>query len=810
MDPRRRFRAPRAFASAVGAPRLRRPTDVLLVVLGLLALVPLVLVAPGPTHLDAEVSRMLRELTGAWELLWSLAHAGLVIWALLLVLAALLARGRRRLVLEWLLAGALAAGSAGLLAWSAGHPASPALAVADGRVAPETFVSVRLALATAVVAAASPFLVRPLRVAGRSLLLLGAVAWVGSGVAYPAGVAAALLIGVVAGAAVHLLLGSPESRLTGDQVAEGLAGLGLTLTAVDPRAARTPGVAEYDAVAADGRRVLVEVYGRDAWDNQFLVSIWNALVRRGERPRLGRSRHDQAEHAALATLLAQRAGVATPPVVVVGDTTDGDAVLVTEVVGTPLAAAPPEALERVDLASGWRALGSLHAAGMVHGRIDARRVLVLDDEPALALSDLAGADLATTEDARTTDQARLLVATAMAAGTDRAVAAALSVLGTGGMTEVLPYLQRAALDRATRKAVRAGSWDLAELRSAAAAAAGVEPPALEKLQRVTVRSAVIAVAGTALAVLLASRLLDVDYASIVEELSAARWWLLALALLLAPTVQLASSFSTLGATAKELRYGPVLMFQYAVQFVAVAIPTAAGRLALEVRFFQRFGVKAPIALLIGMLDSFAGFVVQVLFLLLIGLTALPGLTEPIRGGADGSAGSDGGSIATFVVLLVVGVLVAAVVTLAVPASRRRVRALLPRAKEAVASHAVAAQEALAVVRRPAKIGQLLGGNVAEQLIQAVILSVCLAAFDVHVHLSQLVLVNVLVSLFAGVMPVPGGIGVTEAAYIVGLQAVGVPSAVAVSAALAYRLATFYLAALWGAAAMRWLRRHEYV
>jgi uncharacterized membrane protein YbhN (UPF0104 family) len=53
-------------------------------------------------------------------------------------------------------------------------------------------------------------------------------------------------------------------------------------------------------------------------------------------------------------------------------------------------------------------------------------------------------------------------------------------------------------------------------------------------------------------------------------------------------------------------------------------------------------------------------------------------------------------------------------------------------------------------------------------------------------------------------------GVTEAGFTVGLQAIGVPSAIAVSTAITYRLVTFYLPPIWGAAAMRWLRRREYV
>jgi uncharacterized membrane protein YbhN (UPF0104 family) len=77
-------------------------------------------------------------------------------------------------------------------------------------------------------------------------------------------------------------------------------------------------------------------------------------------------------------------------------------------------------------------------------------------------------------------------------------------------------------------------------------------------------------------------------------------------------------------------------------------------------------------------------------------------------------------------------------------------------------------------------------------------------------MAQLLLVNTLASLFAGFMPVPGGMGVAEAAYTAGLVALGVPNAPAMSTAIAFRMVTYYLPPVWGAVAMRWLRAHSYL
>ena len=53
-------------------------------------------------------------------------------------------------------------------------------------------------------------------------------------------------------------------------------------------------------------------------------------------------------------------------------------------------------------------------------------------------------------------------------------------------------------------------------------------------------------------------------------------------------------------------------------------------------------------------------------------------------------------------------------------------------------------------------------------------------------------------------------GVAEAGYTACLQAIGIPAPIAVSTAIAFRMATFYLPPLWGSVAMRWLRRRDYV
>jgi uncharacterized protein (TIRG00374 family) len=157
-------------------------------------------------------------------------------------------------------------------------------------------------------------------------------------------------------------------------------------------------------------------------------------------------------------------------------------------------------------------------------------------------------------------------------------------------------------------------------------------------------------------------------------------------------------------------------------------------------------------------------------------------------------------------LLVLG----AVITLAIPRYRAAVRAAIPRYWSAIRAQASSSAAALRVLRSPKKDGMIFGGNLYAQILQAVILGICLGAFGYHEDLAGLILVNTFVSLFAGFMPVPGGMGVAEAGFTAGLVALGVPNAAAVSTAIAFRLVTFYLPPIWGVVAMRILRRRAYI
>jgi uncharacterized membrane protein YbhN (UPF0104 family) len=805
LSPLRIFRM---FSSSTRAPRQRRPTDVVLLVVGLFVMGLTTVSAPGPTAFDLAIVAVLDEFSGALGWLWEFSYTLMSVWVVVLLLAPVVRHSQGRLRLLWdyglalVVSFALVAGISALGGTSLAQTVD-ALLTADP---PPVYAAVRLAMATAVIVTASPHVTRPFSVVGRVLLALGAVAAVVLQIAHPSGVAAGWAVGLAAASIVHLALGSPGGQLTPEQVGEALRDLGVETESVQAAEPRSPGEQLLRARGVGGEDLEVKVFGRDAWDAQYVGSLWSALTRRGEAPRLAMSRRERVEHEAMVSLLAERAGVPVLPVVTSGQGVQGEALLVTFAPAQVFADLPQESVDDAFVRGAWSALAALHEAGIAHRTITGQH-LVQRSDGAPALADFTHARLAASRNDLMIDRVHMLVTLALAVGRERAVASAAEALGVDGLTQALPYVQDPVLSAPLRRAMGT-EWGLEDLRVLAIERAGAEVAPLVELRRVSFASVLKLALGVVVVSSLVGLLAGVDFAAVIEELQSADLRLLALGLLVAPLAQVLFSFSTLGASVRRLPFLPVLMLQYAIQFIALVLPATAARIALQIRFFERLGVSYGAATSMGALDSVGGFVVQVLLLLLIGFSSLPGATTSVSIGSD--TGGDESSDPSLVAMAVAIGLIWAVVTLAVPRRRARIRRAVPRFIAQMRDQASDARSSLDVLRRPGKVVEILSGNLGGQVIQAIVLGICLAAFGESASLSQLILVNTCVSLFAGLMPVPGGVGVAEAGYTYGLQAIGVPTAIAVSTALAFRLVTFYLPPLWCSQAMRWLRRNAYV
>ncbi|MCU0261941.1 MAG: flippase-like domain-containing protein, partial [Ilumatobacteraceae bacterium] len=710
----------------------------------------------------------------------------LTVWAAGSLLATLVRR-HWHLAAAMVLAIPLGMGLAWLVDTALGSAAQSAF-LAVG--VPVDGLPIQLVLGMALTSLASREMSRPFRTSGGRLVLVAAAGALLLPAAAPLRVVAAVLVATATASMVRYAIGSPVSVVSAVDARDDLRDLGVV---AEPVAGWADGIRE--ATTSTGERIAVRIIGRDEWDAQISSSVWRFLWYRKGGRLLRLSARQQVEHQAYLLLLAGARGVPVTPVVGAGTSRTGDSLVATEVVGEPIAALPADALDDAFLRDVWRSLAALHDAGIAHGGIDGTAVRRSDDGR-VVLGSFDRADPIVEPSQVHADRAQLLVTTALRTGSERAVAAAVEAVGPGDASAPLvSYLQDAALDPDLRDEVDRADLSLDDLRAATAAAAGIDEPELQKVWRVTWGS-LLRLAGLAIVgYLLISQLTDIGLDTIWSAITSADPLVLLAALLVGQLPRVATAGSLQTASPSPVPLERVTRLQFATTFVNLAVPSTAARAAVSIRFFQRSGATAAGAVSAGALDSVAGFVAQLS--LLIGLLALGTATFGWKGIPSGTADPSDLIVVLLVLLGIVAVL--AIVVVAVPKLRAAAIRIGGQLKEA-----------LAVLRSPAAVVELVAWNLAAELLFSLTIWIVLQAFGQDVGFGDVIIINEAVALFAGLMPVPGGVGVTEAALTAGFTAVGVPETVAFSAALCYRMCTFYLPPMWGYFAFNSLRNDGYL
>lgn len=779
----------RAFAVSRRAARVRRPTDVVLLLFTLGLLTWSTLIADQTDNdFRAALTDLVATSPNLLEPLWQVLHDALVVWAGF-VIALVLVRRHLELARDILLASvsvvvfAAVAGRLALGEW-------PDLL--DGllqREAPVDFPPLLLALATTVVSVASPHLTRPFRYAGRWFVWLGAISFAVLGLAEAAQTTGALALGWAVAAAVHLAVGSPGGLPSLSRLRRGLAGLGVDAEVLDIESrlgvvwahARTPG----------GRDLDVKVFGRDAWDGQLIVSGWRFLWYRDGGPTLSLTRLQQVEHEAFLILLAEMRDVPVPDLLAAGLDAGGDALLVTERLGVGLDAIGAGATDG-QLAAAWSAMGRLHASGISHGGIAPNVLRVVDDT--VRLTDFGRAQVSPGRDDRLVDQAQLLVSTAIAVGPERAVSAAAEAIGVDGLAAASSFVQPAALTRSLRLAADAADVDVDDVRDLVVERTGLPAPELQRLRRLSVgRVLLILLIFVATSALL-SGIADIGLDTILDSMRDASGPLLLLAFVIGLTPRVANAVALAAVAPAKIPLGRLSALQFAITFVNLAMPSTAARAAVNIRFFQRSGVPADSAVSLGVLDSVIGFVGQILLIVTIVLFGVGSLDLDL---ADRISDD---TVQRLLTLVAVALVVGVSVIVAVRKFRAAVRAALQRVWRLVGP----------VLTSPARLVQALGANIVAELLFSLCMYIVLQAFGQDVGYAEVVLVNECVAIFAGLMPVPGGVGVTEAALTAGFTAIGVDESTAIAAAITYRVLTYYIPPVLGFGAFRWLQRQRYL
>ncbi|WP_419248764.1 lysylphosphatidylglycerol synthase transmembrane domain-containing protein [Streptomyces melanogenes] len=299
------------------------------------------------------------------------------------------------------------------------------------------------------------------RVALWAVLLLNSFAVLVGGQTTAFSILVTVLIGWTVAYGTLYAVGSPNVRPTGHTLLAGLRNVGFRpLTAM--RAEDVPDSMEqgdrgrrYFVTLEDAPPLDVTVVDREQQAQGFFYRVWRRLTLRSITTRRSiQSLRQALEQEALLAYAAIAAGAHAPKLIATSELGPDAVMLVYEHTGgRSLDSLADEEITDELMRSAWRQVRALQSRRIAHRRLAGDAILV-DRSGTVILTDLRGGEIAAGDVVLRMDIAQLLVTLGLRVGAERAVAAAVDVLGPDTVADSLPLLQPIALSRSTRATLR--------------------------------------------------------------------------------------------------------------------------------------------------------------------------------------------------------------------------------------------------------------------------------------------------------------------------------------------------------------------
>ncbi|NUP48435.1 MAG: flippase-like domain-containing protein, partial [Catenulispora sp.] len=440
----------------------------------------------------------------------------------------------------------------------------------------------------------------------------------------------------------------------------------------------------------------------------------------------------------------------------------------------------------------WALWLQLRARQLAHRELTLDHLL-LDRDDRLWLTGVGYGEIAAEDLLCRLDGAELLVSLALRVGAERATDQAVAALGPHTVASLLPLMQPILFTEETAKALkREHARDIVgtirEQIIALHPEADLQPVSLERIRPRTVLSVV----GGAIAFYLLATQLTGFQVPKLDTWQA--WGWVVGAVVASACTYVAAALNLVGCVKERLSFRTSVAAQVAAAFAGLVAPGAVGGLAVNTRYLQRAGIPVARAVTSVGVSQVLAFACYVLLLLLF--SAFAGSSRQKEGGSLSAITPSATVTGVIVALAVLCVLIAAV-----PRLRTMVMARLRPLVTDVWP------EVLQVARSPRKLAQALGGALALPLAASLCLWASVnAVSDSEVSLPAMGVAYLVAKALGSLVPTPGGIGGIEAALTAGLTTAGIPSAVAATAVIVFRLLTWWLPVIPGWFAFTALQR----
>jgi uncharacterized membrane protein YbhN (UPF0104 family)/tRNA A-37 threonylcarbamoyl transferase component Bud32 len=295
------------------------------------------------------------------------------------------------------------------------------------------------------------------------VLLLDAFAMLVAGYTTAFSIILTVLLGWTVAYGTLYAVGSPNVRPTGQNLLAGLRRVGFrpvtAMRADDTTESETAEQGDrgrrYLVSLEDGPPLDVTVVDREQQAQGFFYRVWRRMTLRSITTRRSiQSLRQALEQEALLAYAAIAAGANAPKLIATSELGPDAVMLVYEHLGgRSLDSMADDEITDDVVRGAWRQVKALQSRRIAHRRLTGDAILV-DRSGKVILTDLRGGDIAAGDVVLRMDIAQLLTTLGLRVGAERAVAAAVEVLGPDAVADCLPLLQPIALSRSTRATLR--------------------------------------------------------------------------------------------------------------------------------------------------------------------------------------------------------------------------------------------------------------------------------------------------------------------------------------------------------------------
>lgn len=585
-----------------------------------------------------------------------------------------------------------------------------------------------------------------------------------------------ILLGWSVGLAVRYVLGTPINRASEEQIKEGIEADGLKILNMD-FVMETTEARIFKVKLSSNKELNVWVFDWELQGSGVISSWLRGLFLKTSGDFRGMSIRRRVERTALIAHAISAVGVKIPEVEMVREIEpDSIFIALENIDGKNLSDLAKDNFELSEsqIEEFFQNIKKLHNADIVHRALSAENIF-LTDKNIIALTAVHSGAIAATEVQQRIDLAESLVTMARVSSVQKTINIAKKVFKTSELTAVIPALQKVAMSRKTRNYLKNNKNLLLDLRKGLgelASSAEIEPI---QFQRVNWRNAFLAFFSVFALYILVPQFSQVNFS---ELLAKAQWQWAAIALISSTLTYIASTSLLLAFVIQKVNWLKTLQAQLAASFATLVTPPTLGSVAVNIRFLNKSGVStASSATAVGA-SQVIMFFIHVIFLVITGVIA----------GAQTDLSFRPPRITLFIFVVLFAIIIVAL-------SFNRVRNWVISKTRPIYSQV---GPTLAIIfQQPRRLVVSLTSSVLLNIFYIISFYASLKAFNAEVSFFTIAFVYLAGATIGQAAPTPGGIGAVEATLVAGLTATGVPSALALSGVLLYRIATFYIRVLPG-------------